>query len=540
MIKTLLAAALALACVNVAHAADIVPINADAAGAGLNDTTPAAPVGGNPGTTVGEQRRIAYQFAADLWGAVLESPAEIRVQASFQPLRCDASGTVLGSAGTSVVYRLSGPGLPDTWFHAALADALIGEDLQAGVGVDIVSRFNSSFGNTNPDGSACSPGSGWYYGLDGNTPAGKTNFLNVVMHEIAHGLGFSGFGSVSTGAPFAGFPDIYSMFVFDNVSQRSWYDPGMDNTGRRNAVIGGNLVFRGANVTSQVPMVLSEKVVLRASGTLTAAYSFGTAAFGAEATAANFTGSVALANDGSAAPTQGCAASPAGAYAGKVAIIDRGGCTFESKAKHAEDAGAVAVVIANNVAGTINMAEDPNVAATVPTVMVSLADGAAIKAALPGVNLAIGTVPGLLAGADPLGYASLYSPNPVQPGSSFSHYDTSAVPNALMEPAITASLAANYNVDLTPALFTDEGWTLNDGNAIIGEDCDTGVDAVSPGGLIIGANVQAWENMCYATTADKSAYQTCVVTHRNTLRAAGLINNTQGSKIANCAAKRFK
>ncbi|MEO5629386.1 MAG: PA domain-containing protein [Thermomonas sp.] len=540
MIKTLLAAALAIACVGVVHAADIVPVNADPAGAGLNDLTPIAPVGGNPGTTVGEQRRIAYQFAADLWGSVLESPAEIRVQASFQPLRCDATGTVLGSAGTSPIYILSGDGLPNTLFHGALADALVGFDLQEGAGVDIVSRFNSSFGNTNPNGTACSPGSGWYYGLDGNTPVGLTNFLNVVMHEIGHGLGFSGFGSVTTGAPLAGFPDIYSSFVFDNVSQLGWYDPAMTNTGRKNAVIGGNLVFRGATVTQQVPMVLSEKVVLRASGTLDATYNFGTAAFGPEATAANFVGSVALVNDGSAAPTQGCAASPAGAYAGKIAIVDRGGCGFETKAKNAEVAGAVAVVIANNAPGVISMADDPNLVATLPTLSISMADGAAIKAALPGVNLAVGTVPGLLAGADALGFASLYAPNPVQPGSSFSHYDTSATPNALMEPAITASLAANYNIDLTPALFADEGWALNNGNAIIGEDCDTGIDVVSIGGLIIGANVQAWDQMCFASSATKAEYQDCVVQHRNELRKTGLITKAQSSKIATCSAKRFK
>ncbi|MDQ3040486.1 MAG: serine protease [Pseudomonadota bacterium] len=540
MIKTLLAAALAVACVGVVHAADIVPVNADPAGAGLNDLTPIAPAGGNPGTTVGEQRRIAYQFAADLWSAVLQSPAEIRVQASFQPLRCDSTGTVLGSAGTSPIYILSGGGLPPTLYHGALADALIGRDLQNGAGVDIVSRFNSSFGNTNPDGSACSPGSGWYYGLDGNTPAGLTNFLNTVMHEIAHGLGFSGFGSVTTGAPFAGYPDIYSSFVFDNVSQRGWYDPAMTNPGRRNAVIGGNLVFKGTHVTQQVPMVLSEKVVLRASGTLNAAYSFGTAVFGPEATAANFNGSVALVNDGSAAPTQGCSASPAGAYAGKVAIVDRGSCPFEIKAKNAENAGAVAVLIANNVAGTINLADDPTVVAGVPTLMVSMADGAAIKAAVPGVSVALGTVPGLLAGADSLGFASLYSPNPVQQGSSFSHYDTSATPNALMEPAITRSLAANYIIDLTPALFQDEGWTLNNGNAILGKDCDTGVSVVSPGGLIIGANVQAWDQMCYASSPTKSEYQDCMVQHRNEMRATGLITTTQSAKIASCAAKRFK
>ena len=64
-----------------ASAANIIPINTDPAGQGLNDPTPLAPAGGNPGVTIGEQRRIVYQFAADLWGAVLVSNADIRVQA---------------------------------------------------------------------------------------------------------------------------------------------------------------------------------------------------------------------------------------------------------------------------------------------------------------------------------------------------------------------------------------------------------------------------------------------------------------------------
>ena len=90
MNKTLLAAALAVATAfsaSVATAADIIPVNNDPAGQGLNDTTPIAPAGGNSGMTVGEQRRIVYQFAADLWGAVLRSDVQIRVGASFRPLR---------------------------------------------------------------------------------------------------------------------------------------------------------------------------------------------------------------------------------------------------------------------------------------------------------------------------------------------------------------------------------------------------------------------------------------------------------------------
>lgn len=535
MKKTLLLAALSTALfAGNAIAANIIPINADPAGQGLNDATPLAPAGGNPGVTIGEQRRIAYQFAADLWGAVLVSPIDIRVQASFQALRCDATGTVLGSAGTSPIYILTEAGQPDTLYHGALADALLGEDLQAGAGVDIISRFNSSFGLTNPDGTACSPGSGWYYGLDGNTPAGKTNFLNVVMHEIAHGLGFSGFGSVTTGAPLAGYQDIYSRFAWNNVTNQGWYQ--MTNAGRVAAVIGGNLAFRGPTVTSQVPLLLDDKIALRASGTVTGDYDYGTAAFGATATAANFTGSVVLVNDGTALPSQGCAASPAGAYTGRIAIVDRGTCAFEIKAKFAQDAGAKAVIVANNVNAVLSMAEDATVVATVPTLSVSSVNGAAIKAGLPGVNVTLAPVPGRLAGADASGYALLYSPNPVASGSSFSHYDVSASPNALMEPAITATLAANYNVDLTNALFQDEGWTLTAGNARIA-GCDTGIPVSQVGGLIIGANVIAQNNLCQVSSATQGAYTTCMTTYRNKLRTAGLINTTQAGKLQACVAR---
>ena len=75
--------------------ATIQIINLDGAGEGFNDPTPAAPVGGNAGTTLGQQRLIAFQHAADIWGATLDSNQIIRIQAAFNPL---AAG-VLGSAG---------------------------------------------------------------------------------------------------------------------------------------------------------------------------------------------------------------------------------------------------------------------------------------------------------------------------------------------------------------------------------------------------------------------------------------------------------
>src|SRR5262245_63896613 len=95
--------ALSVASAAPASAATVTIVVVDPAGVGFNDPTPAVPVGGNPGTTVGQQRLIAFQFAADVWGAALDSAAEIRVQASFPALACTATTATLGSAGSILV-----------------------------------------------------------------------------------------------------------------------------------------------------------------------------------------------------------------------------------------------------------------------------------------------------------------------------------------------------------------------------------------------------------------------------------------------------
>jgi extracellular elastinolytic metalloproteinase len=66
---------------------------------------------------------------------------------------------------------------------------------------------------------------------------------------------------------------------------------------------------------------------------------------------------------------------------GKIALIDRGTCTFVSKVKKAQDEGALMVIVANNSpAPPIAMGgADPSI--TIPSVMISKADGDAWKAA---------------------------------------------------------------------------------------------------------------------------------------------------------------
>src|SRR5215207_9438833 len=81
-------------------AATIVIQNNDSAGVGFNDPTPAAPVGGNTGTTVGQQRLNAFQFAANVWGATIRSDVPITIAAGWAALPCTTNSATLGAAGS--------------------------------------------------------------------------------------------------------------------------------------------------------------------------------------------------------------------------------------------------------------------------------------------------------------------------------------------------------------------------------------------------------------------------------------------------------
>jgi minor extracellular serine protease Vpr len=77
-----------------------------------------------------------------------------------------------------------------------------------------------------------------------------------------------------------------------------------------------------------------------------------------------------------------CTALAPGSLTGKIALISRGECSFSTKIRNAQEAGAVAVIIVNNVAGDpISMASDgtPD-QPTIPAYMVGLEDGRELAA----------------------------------------------------------------------------------------------------------------------------------------------------------------
>jgi minor extracellular serine protease Vpr len=77
-----------------------------------------------------------------------------------------------------------------------------------------------------------------------------------------------------------------------------------------------------------------------------------------------------------------CAPLAAGSLTGKTVLVRRGGCTFYSKAKNAQDAGASAVVLYNNAAGRISPTVTGDPAITIPVIAITREDGAAINALL--------------------------------------------------------------------------------------------------------------------------------------------------------------
>ena len=111
-----------------ALSAGIITINnTDGAGEGFNDPTPAVPVGGNPGLTVGQQRLNVFQHAAGIWGAILDDDVTVIIDAGFNPLTCTATSAVLGSAGSNFIESdFPGAEFASTWYAVTLANKLAG------------------------------------------------------------------------------------------------------------------------------------------------------------------------------------------------------------------------------------------------------------------------------------------------------------------------------------------------------------------------------------------------------------------------------
>ena len=126
---------------------------------------------------------------------------------------------------------------------------------------------------------------------------------------------------------------------------------------------------------------------------LAGSYSAVPAAFGGAVPSTPLTADLVVAEDGTGDVNDICEAiTNAGAISGNIAVIRRGGCNFTDKVLRAQNAGALAVIMVNNVAGNPITMGGTNGSITIPAVMVSQSDGNDIISAIQGGATVNGTL----------------------------------------------------------------------------------------------------------------------------------------------------
>jgi hypothetical protein len=247
-VKRRIARAGLLACAliagGVASAATFSVINLDT-GTGtftLNDTTPFTPVGGNNATTLGQARLNVIAEAGRVWGLRISSSQTIVIEAQMAAKTCTSTSGTLASAGPKTFFTQSAS--PNVLLPAALADALtnINNNNRNDIGLTISSTIGST--------SSCLGGRSFYLGLD-HVNGTSVDLLNVLLHEIGHGLGFLSLTDINGAASVAGKFTAFEQRVYSEALGKFW--PAMTDAERASASIDtGHLVYNGPAVNTNL------------------------------------------------------------------------------------------------------------------------------------------------------------------------------------------------------------------------------------------------------------------------------------------------
>ncbi|NOQ46519.1 MAG: hypothetical protein GQ559_07585, partial [Desulfobulbaceae bacterium] len=184
-------------------------------------------------STFPESAKAAFNATANIWSNTLHSSVPITIRACWASL---SDPNILGYSGSSTVRDFSGATQSNTWYSFSLANALHGSDLSPGSTIndyDMHITYNTNFS--------------WYFGTDGNTPLAQHDFMSVVLHEIAHGLNFSGAMNYASGQGswgYDGYPNIYDVFMRDGLGKQliTYTSP---STALGSALVSNNIWFHG-------------------------------------------------------------------------------------------------------------------------------------------------------------------------------------------------------------------------------------------------------------------------------------------------------
>ena len=163
------------------------------------------------GTPPPAEVQAAFNAAAFLLGTYFNFAYDVNVLAAWVDL--SSVPNLLGEGGPSTMCaHPDSAHYPFVLVPAALYRQLTGGDcvgLTSGVHVEL--QVNSE------------PSTPWYFGVEGLPPVNRIDLVTVVMHEIAHGLGFlSGVAGSGAQYPFAPYGFVFDWYVFYTNGIAGW------------------------------------------------------------------------------------------------------------------------------------------------------------------------------------------------------------------------------------------------------------------------------------------------------------------------------
>ena len=454
-----------------ASAATFVIVNGDEPGEGLNDPTPMAPLASNPGTTLGAQRLNLIQAAANYWGARLDSAVPIHILVDFESGSCNTTSAVL-TFGTAIAFRTMVVEPYEYYLTSAHANALIAADTSpdnaAFQDYDILLEINPEIDN------GCDGRAGWSYETTTAVPvpANKTPLMSLVMHEIAHGLGFYLLTDIETGA-FAesdlGFtyPDVWTLFLADltvGSAGTLWIDMDLLGNGDQRRYDSARnepfTVWTGEHVNAAAQGWLDPKPtgMLHPPAPVSEIEFRKGLTLGPRPPLVGTIHDLVVAVDDGVDPIgDGC--QPLvnqAALAGRIALFDRNDCTFAAKGLAAQAAGAIAALVANNISTGLPPMGGTEPTLLIPTLGISQDAGSLLRAN-PGAALSIGYDANDRAGTTD-GMVRMYAPTDVPDSRASSHFSTSLSPISLMDQGLYG--VRTFQGDLTLPSMRDIGWPV--------------------------------------------------------------------------------
>ncbi len=166
--------------------------------------------------TVPASYQPAIQAAVDVWSANFRSSVPVHIDATFAPQK--SLGVLASSSPVKFFpgYEIANAPDKDLFYPSAMANSIAKKDLDT-ANPEVTIQLNSSIQSL------------LYLGTDGNCPSGLYDLESIIIHELAHGLGFIsndrvifGYGSIEQATPFDAYtqlPDGSRLSDLDSPSR---------------------------------------------------------------------------------------------------------------------------------------------------------------------------------------------------------------------------------------------------------------------------------------------------------------------------------